>query len=497
MNCILYARVSTDRQAEKDLSIPAQLGAMRAFAHQRNWLVSEEFVEPGASAKTAERPALQALLARVRDPKLQTDVVLVHKIDRLARNVYDHATIKALLTQRRIQLASVVENVDDSVPGQLVENIMASIAQFYSANLSEEVKKGMRQKVLRGGWPHLPPRGYVSVRDADGCGSHVEVHPRLGPLVSCAFELYATGHYGLRALALRLCDDGLASRSGRPIPISQVRRLLANPFYAGRVVWRGVDIRGAHPPLAAPELFERVQELLKSRRRDVGRQGSVRGFVLRGVATCAQCRGRMTAEQHGKWRYYRCSRQSYSRQRCSARFCRADVAHADLERVCNAVMLNRSVTEAIRQQTEQLIAGRGAQRESQADTLKQDLAKLGQREVALTEAFSAGTLSPTEYRRRVLALRERRRELERLTRQPPIPDEQLRARIKSILDVATSLWDLYQPLDDERRNRLLTLVFRLIVIGPEGILGYTLNRPFDELRKSPKDAARLVASLDA
>src|SRR5712691_8264766 len=211
MNAILYARVSTDKQA--DFSIPAQLEAMRSYAHQKHWLVAEEFIEPGASAKTTERPALQRLLTRVRDVKRKTDVVLVHKIDRLARNVYDHATIKALLTQHHVQLASVVENVDDTVPGQLVENIMASIAQFYSANLSEEVKKGMRQKLLRGGWPHLPPRGYVSVKNADGRGSHVEPHPGRGALVSRGFELYATGNYSLRSLAARLASDGLVTKT--------------------------------------------------------------------------------------------------------------------------------------------------------------------------------------------------------------------------------------------------------------------------------------------
>src|SRR3972149_2290538 len=107
MNCVLYARVSTDKQA--DLSIPAQLQAMRDYAHQRQWLVAEEFVEPGASAKTTDRPALQKLLARVRDTKRRTHVVLVHKIDRLARNVYDHATIRALLKQHAVQLHSVGE----------------------------------------------------------------------------------------------------------------------------------------------------------------------------------------------------------------------------------------------------------------------------------------------------------------------------------------------------------------------------------------------------
>src|SRR5260221_5414407 len=133
MNCIVYARVSTDKQAEKDLSIPAQLQAMREYARHQGWSVVEEFVEPGASAKTTDRPALQRLLSLVRDRESKIDVLLVHKVDRLARNVYDHATIKVLLKQHDIRLASVVENLDDSVPGQLVENIMASIAQFYSA----------------------------------------------------------------------------------------------------------------------------------------------------------------------------------------------------------------------------------------------------------------------------------------------------------------------------------------------------------------------------
>lgn len=120
---------------------------------QRDWQVISEYIEPGASAKTTERPELQRLLTCLREAKERVDILLVHKIDRLARNVFDHATIKALLKQRDIRLASVVENIDESVSGQLVENIMASIAQFYSANLSEEVKKGMRQKVLKVGWP--------------------------------------------------------------------------------------------------------------------------------------------------------------------------------------------------------------------------------------------------------------------------------------------------------------------------------------------------------
>jgi DNA invertase Pin-like site-specific DNA recombinase len=501
MNCILYARVSTDKQS--DLSIPAQLDAMRAYAHQHHWAVAEEFIEPGASAKTADRPALQQLLARVRNPKIRTDVVVVHKIDRLARNVYDHATIKALLKQRSIQLASVVENVDDTVPGQLVENIMASIAQFYSANLSEEVKKGMREKLKRGGWPHLPPRGYVSVRNADGRGSKVVAQPSIAPLVTKAFELYATGHYGLRALAVRLAENGLLAKSGLPLPVSQIRRVLANPFYVGRVVSKGIDLPGAHTPLVSSETFERVQHILKTRYRDCGIKGTVRGFVLRGVAICASCRGRMTAENHGAdFNYYRCSRQSYKKEKCAARFCNAKVAHAEVERLCRQIQIHRDTAGAVRQATLQVLSTRSANREKHAARFAAEHASLINREQALTEAYTRGELTPETYQRRATQLRSRKVELERLVTAPAVPDAKIAARVKESLEIATCLWDLYRPLDEFRRNELLRAVFKTVVLAPEGILGFSLNAPFNELhkgtRRSPQTVAEtLVESLAA
>ncbi|HLG56853.1 MAG TPA: recombinase family protein [Vicinamibacterales bacterium] len=211
MNCLVYARVSTDKQAEKELSIPAQLQAMRQYASERYWEIVEEFVDAGVSARTTARPMLHRLLAKCRNPHDQVGVVLVHKIDRLARNVADHAMIRTLLRQRGIRLASVVEDLEDSVSGQLVEHMMAAIAEFYSSNLSEETKKGMRQKVLQGGWPHMVPRGYRLVRQ--GSKSHVEVDPIDGPIIADAFALYASGWYSITRIAEYLASRRLRSQS--------------------------------------------------------------------------------------------------------------------------------------------------------------------------------------------------------------------------------------------------------------------------------------------
>ena len=193
MNCILYARVSTEKQAEKDLSIPAQLQLMREYARQHDWTVVEEFIEPGASAKTTDRPALQRLLSRIAlDQSTKVDVVVVHKLDRWARKLRDHIAIQMQLSQAGVRLASVTENLDDSASGKLIEHVLASFAEFYSENLATEVTKGMRQKVLSGGWPHQPPRGYVTVRNANGHSS-IEVHPKDGADALC--PNFATGWY--------------------------------------------------------------------------------------------------------------------------------------------------------------------------------------------------------------------------------------------------------------------------------------------------------------
>src|ERR1051325_1481514 len=116
MNCLLYARVSTDKQAEKELSIPAQITAMREYARRNGWNVINHFVDSGESARTINRPELKRLIAHCKEQQ-GIDVVLVHKIDRLARNLIDHATIKVILKQKGIRLISVTERFGDDAIG--------------------------------------------------------------------------------------------------------------------------------------------------------------------------------------------------------------------------------------------------------------------------------------------------------------------------------------------------------------------------------------------
>jgi site-specific DNA recombinase len=499
MNCVLYARVSTDKQAAKDLSIPAQLQAMRDHASHQGWSVIKEFLEPGVSARTVQRPVLQSLLALVGEAETKIDVVLVHKIDRFARKVFDHSSMKELFKQHGVRLASVVEHIDDSASGQLVENIMASFAEFHSTNLADEVKKGMRQKVIRGGWPHRPPRGYVLVRTANARQNAIEIHPREGPLMKRAFELYASGWYSIKRLTNRLAKEGLVAANGSPIPHSHLRRLLASSFYAGKVRWHDMECPGTHPSLVSQELFDKVQDIIRTRYKNSGRKGSaIPGFPLRGLAVCATCRGAMTAERHHqRWGYYRCSRQTFRRELCSARMCNADRIHSALERLVKSIKIGRPLADQIASAAHPLIVARAAAATRRHAQVEQESNELLASEMALTQAFTSGDLAPHPYGEQVAVVRAKRQALAQAKTNAPTNANYLSEGVSRILQVATSFWDLYEPMNDVRRATLLKGVFGTVVLDHEGIAGFTLKAPFADLMKPPDRATNPIQLAEA
>lgn len=164
---VSYLRVSTRGQAERGggadegFSIPAQREANKKKALSMGAIVGKEFVDRGASAKSADRPELQKMLEYVKENADRVDYVIVHKVDRLARNRGDDIDIMRALQEYGVQLVSASESIDDTPAGMLLHGIMSSIAEFYSQNLATEVKKGMGEKVKNGGTISRAPLGYL------------------------------------------------------------------------------------------------------------------------------------------------------------------------------------------------------------------------------------------------------------------------------------------------------------------------------------------------
>ena len=335
---VIYARVSTKEQAERDgdpegYSIPAQREACTRKARAMGAVILEEFVDRGESAKTADRPELQRMLDYLAAN--QVNYVIVHKIDRLARNRADDVAINLAIEHAGVQLVSVTENIDETPSGILLHGIMSSIAEFYSRNLANEVMKGTMQKVKSGGTPMRAPTGYLNVRSVVNGREFrgIEIDPERGPLMKWAFEAYASERWTIRTLTDELCARGLTSVAGpstpsMPLAMSNIQRLLRNPYYMGIVRYKGVLYEGRHEALVSPETWQRVQELLGAR-NIAGEKQREHPHYLKGSVYCGSCGSRLVVShaknRHGTiYPYFICLGRQQKRTSCLQQAVRID-----------------------------------------------------------------------------------------------------------------------------------------------------------------------------
>ncbi len=328
---VIYLRVSTEEQAKvggeaEGYSIPYQRDACTMKVRELSGILVGEYVDAGESAKSANRPQLQKMLRELRGKKI--DYVIVHKIDRLARNRADDVEINALIASAGAKLVSVAEPVDESPAGKLLYNLMAGVAQYQSDNLAIEVLKGMDTKAKRGGTPYRAPLGYLNRQDYNDDGtriSSVVVDLERGPLIRWVFEQYAIGDYSIRYLVDAVNAQGLRSRSsrkraGRPLTISGIHHILRSPYYMGVVPYRGVYHEGKHEPLVSTELWLRVQEVLTGHHL-AGEKERKHPHYLKGTIYCGECGARLIYSRNrghgGEYEYYTCLSRRTGRRPCT------------------------------------------------------------------------------------------------------------------------------------------------------------------------------------
>jgi DNA invertase Pin-like site-specific DNA recombinase len=275
-----YVRVSTAKQGE-GVSLGEQRAAIERHARQNGLKVIEWFEEKETAAKKG-RPVFSQMLKLLKQGKAAG--VVIHKIDRSARNLGDWAKLGELI-DRGIDVAFANESLDlRSRGGRLSADIQAVVAADYIRNLREETRKGIYGRLKQGVYPFPAPLGY---RDM-GAGKPETFDSEKAPLVRKAFELYGSGRYGLNDLVEEVHRLGLKNRSGGKVSLNGLSTLLNNPFYVGliRVMKTGETFPGSHPALISQALFKRVQRVLKGKNQT----GSQRHqFPFRRLLRCAHC----------------------------------------------------------------------------------------------------------------------------------------------------------------------------------------------------------------
>jgi site-specific DNA recombinase len=314
MNAVIYCRVSSKDQVD-GTSLGSQETACREYAVAHGMHVVRVFIEEGESAKFADRTQLLELLAFCRQRTHQIEALLVWKIDRFARNVEDHYTVKAALKKMGVRIVSVTEPIQADPSGQLLETILAGFAQFDNDVRALRTIQGMQQRIREGIWPWHPPLGYLPQRMGKKTQPD-QTDPRTFAQLKRAWQLFGSGAYTMADIGRLLHSGGVLGYRGRPLSPQTLDHIFANQYYAGilRDPWSGEEHDGRHVRMVTRAEFATVQELRAERSNSDPRHRLTETFPVRGHVRCPTCESRMTGYfamgKRKRYAYYKCFSKS-------------------------------------------------------------------------------------------------------------------------------------------------------------------------------------------
>ena len=393
---VLYCRVSTKRQADKADNLPEQKRQCREYCRREGLEIVKEFVDPGESARSADRPEFQKMLAFCRENKV--GYVVVQKLDRFARNLADQTReINELWAKHGIRTRSTFEQIDESSTGKLLANISGSYGQFFSDQLSEQMALRSKSAVERGLFPWRAPYGFLNVKATEG-HPNIVPDPERAPYVSRAFELVASGEYKVAEVLNILTQEGMLTRKGKPFAKETFAFMLRNRVYRGMVSsTTAKERRGLHAQLVSDEVFDQAQDVLDGRRKKFVPHRKINpDFPLKGIR-CSLCNAKLTGSKsrgrNGKRHsYYHC-------QDCAGVRIRAEVLEAEFH-----LMLNRlNPRSEIRAEFPAILARVWSEKQAdvevhRAGVTRQLTAAIGLRD-GLIEKYIAGKIADSVYER--------------------------------------------------------------------------------------------------
>ncbi len=492
-----YARVSSDRQ-DVDLSVSAQLRALKDYARANGYSVARQYVDEAESGRVADRPQFREMIEEGSKPNAPFEVILVWKFSRFTRKREHAVAFKSMLRRKGIRVVSITEHADDSPTGKLMEAIIESVDEFYSENLAEDVTRGMREAASRGFFlGSKAPFGYRRVKVSDGAKERptLEVDPATAPVVKEIFESSLSG-YGLKEICRTLNDRGITNRGKRWYK-GGLHYLLTNEAYTGTAVWGRttkvekaqdpVRVEGAWPALVSRELFDAVQQAMRDRAPKVQRPGRVGSkFLLSGLLKCGVC-GRPYSGQgakSGQFAYYVCGtlfREGAGA--CSARYLNAPrVEDFIVEKIRERVLTEETIVELVTLVAEEIDAMAG-ELSGRLEVIEAELRDVRKRLERLYEALETSELTLEVLSPRIFSLRHREEQLEAASEDAETQLEQRRVELPTTEEIKRYVADFREFLQEgtfpERKALIRNFVESINVVGDEATLTYTIPMPSD------------------
>lgn len=426
-SCFGYIRVSTQKQGE-GASLEAQKDAIQAFASRHDLQIINWFEEKETAAKSG-RPVFNRML-RLLERGKATGLV-IHKIDRSARNLKDWAIISEL-SDKGVGVYFATETLDfQSRGGRLTADIQAVIAADFIRNLREETKKGLNARLKQGLYPFRAPIGYLDT----GRGNAKVPCPKTAPLIARLFALYVSGEHSLRSLQHEADRIGLRNLRGGKISLHGIETILRNPFYCGIIEIRrtGQIYNGIHQPLIDAATFRQVEEVKAGR---AGKKVTRHNHLYRGLFRCGLCNGPLSPERQKGRVYYRCHCST-----CETTTVREDVLEATIQQHLDHLTLDPDDAAILKKQI--LAWTDNPERHQWSASLQLRINQARQRLERLTDLLIDGAITQDAHDRRRKSITL---ELGELTQklQNENEDSLAASNIEKFLELVTSLSLLYK-----------------------------------------------------
>ena len=421
----LYARVSSDRQ-DVDLSVAAQLRALRDYAEKNGYLVAREYVDEAESGRIADRPQFTRMLDEAAKPEAPFKEILVWKFSRFTRKREHAVAFKSMLRRRGIRVVSITEQADDTPTGKLLEAIIESVDEFYSENLAQEVTRGMRESASRGFWvTSYAPYGYSRVYVQDGAKKRpkLELNPPADAVVRRIFDMALQGK-SILDITKTLNSEGIPTVNGKRWQKTTIHAMLDNEAYTGAVVWgikakdgqSPVRVEDAHPAIISKREYKRVKNLLGSRApKKANPRRASSPYLLSGLLRCETCGKAMSAAEakSGKYTYYVCnSLLKRGSGTCKTPRLNAEKTEKLIVNEIRANVLTESNIRDLVKLLDEEMDGVAAEQRERLETIDEELEEVKRRLGRIWQAIETTDIEMADASDRIREHRERKEKLE-------------------------------------------------------------------------------------
>ena len=494
----LYARVSSDRQ-DADLSVAAQLRALRDYAQKNGYIVVREYVDEAESGRIADHPEFRKMIDAAAKPSAPFQEILVWKFSRFTRKREHAVAFKSMLRRKGVRVVSITEHADDTPTGKLMEAIIESVDEFYSENLAQEVTRGMRESASRGFWVSSnAPYGYnrVMVQDGPKKRPTLEPNPDASRIVKRVFDMAEAGN-GMLNITKTLNGEGIASPRGKLWGKTSVHGVLINEAYTGTLVWgvnakdnaEPVRVEKAFPAIVSKAQFGRVAKLMRSRapkRSHPRRVGST--YLLSGLVKCKACNRALSGQdaKSGQFAYYVCqSIMKRGKDACETpRLNARRFEELVVGKIRSNILTEGSINDLVKVVDEQM-DGIAREQRKRLQIIEDELEDVKRKLGRIWHVIETSDIDIADASDRIKEHRERKERLEESAEDARAMLSRRRAYLDDVETIAAYAKDMRDFLNEseltERRAFIESFVKEIVVMPGDALMRYTVPMPDDSL----------------